>query len=150
MFYQTFVHEMILLVWFDQAIMNNIYNDKSLNSLLWLVCSWSYREWFPQLGIPGHYYDVKITSVLIAYSTVCSGADQRKHQNSASLAFVREIHRWMRKLFPFDYVIMERWVDIFYGVGPCHHLVSCYHRDGGSLASMEVPKYVNLSRTSDA
>ena len=27
------------------------------------------------------------------YSTVCSGADQRKHQSSASLAFVRGIHR---------------------------------------------------------
>ena len=27
-------------------------------------------------------------------SSICSGADQRKHQSSASLAFVREIHRW--------------------------------------------------------
>ena len=49
-------------------------------------------------------------------STVCSGADQRKHQSSASLAFVRGIHRWpvnsphigpvTRKMFPFDDVIM--------------------------------------------
>ena len=30
----------------------------------------------------------------IVYSTVCSGADQRRHQSSASLAFVRGIHRW--------------------------------------------------------
>ena len=29
------------------------------------------------------------------YSTVCSGADQRKHQSSAILAFVREIPRWL-------------------------------------------------------
>ena len=36
----------------------------------------------------------QITGVLIVYSTVCSGADQRKHQSSASLAFVRGIHRW--------------------------------------------------------
>ena len=45
-----------------------------------------------------------------------SGADQRKHQSSASLAFVRGIHRgpvnslhkWpvTRKMFPFDDVIM--------------------------------------------
>ena len=28
------------------------------------------------------------------YSTVCLGADQRKHQSSASLAFVWGIHRW--------------------------------------------------------
>ena len=59
----------------------------------------------------------KITSLTIVYSTVCSGADQRKHQSSASLAFVRGIHRspvksphkWpvTRKMFPFDNVIME-------------------------------------------
>ena len=30
----------------------------------------------------------------IVYSTVCSGADQRKFQNSVLLAFVRGIHRW--------------------------------------------------------
>ena len=28
------------------------------------------------------------------FTTVYSGADQRKHQSSASLAFVRGIHRW--------------------------------------------------------
>ena len=48
--------------------------------------------------------------------TFYSGADQIKHQSSASLAFVRGIHRWpvnsphkgpvMRKMFPFDDVIM--------------------------------------------
>ena len=37
----------------------------------------------------------QITSLMIVYSTVYSGADQRKHQSSASLAFVREIHRWL-------------------------------------------------------
>ena len=49
---------------------------------------------------------------------VYSGADQRKHQSSASLAFVQGIHRrpmnfshkWLvtRKNFPFDDVIMCR------------------------------------------
>ena len=58
----------------------------------------------------------KITSHTIVYSTVYSGTDQRKHQITASLAFVRGIHRWpvnsphkwpvMRKMFPFDHVIM--------------------------------------------
>ena len=58
----------------------------------------------------------QITSLTIVYSTVYSGADQRKHQSSASLAFVRGIHRgpvnsphkWpvTRKMFPFDDVIM--------------------------------------------
>ena len=47
-----------------------------------------------------HYNDVimgtipsQITSLTIVYSTVYSGADQRKHQSSVSLAFVRRIHR---------------------------------------------------------
>ena len=58
----------------------------------------------------------EITSLTIVYSTVYSDADQSKHQSSASLAFVREIHRgplnfphkWpvTRKMFPFDDVIM--------------------------------------------
>ena len=58
----------------------------------------------------------QITSLTIVYSTVYPGADQRKHQSSASLAFVRGFHRWSvnspfkgpvtRKIFPFDDVIM--------------------------------------------
>ena len=35
----------------------------------------------------------QITSLAVVYSIVYSGADERKHQNSASLAFVRGIHR---------------------------------------------------------
>ena len=35
----------------------------------------------------------QITSLAIVYSTVHSGEDQRKHQSSASLAFVQGIHR---------------------------------------------------------
>ena len=59
----------------------------------------------------------QITSLTIVYSTVCSFTDQKKHQSSASLAFVRGIHRWpvnsphkgtvTRKMFPFDDVIMK-------------------------------------------
>ena len=58
----------------------------------------------------------QITSLTIVYSTVYLCADQRKHQSSASLMFVRGIHRWpvnsphkgpvTRKMFPFDDVIM--------------------------------------------
>ena len=36
----------------------------------------------------------QITSLTIVYSSVYSGADQRKHQRSVSLAFVRGIHCW--------------------------------------------------------
>ena len=73
--------------------------------------------------LTGHYSDVimgvmapEITSLSIVYSAVYSGADQRKHQSSASMAFVRGIHRWpvnsphkwpvTWKKFPFDDVIM--------------------------------------------
>ena len=56
---------------------------------------------------------VKITSLTIVYSTVRSGADQRKHQSSTLLVFVLGIHgdsphKWpvARKMFPFDDVIM--------------------------------------------
>ena len=61
----------------------------------------------------------QITSLTVVYSDVYSGVDQRKHQSSASLAFVRGIHRgpmnfphkWpvTQKMFPFDDVIMWYW-----------------------------------------
>ena len=72
-----------------------------------------------------HYTDVmmttmayQITSLTVVYSTVYSDADQRKHQSSASLAFlcvgnspgpVNSPHKGpvMRKMFPFDDVIMS-------------------------------------------
>ena len=63
----------------------------------------------------------QITSLTVVYSIVYSGVNQRKHQSSASLAFVREIHRgpvnfphkWpvTRKMFPFDDVIMSWYND---------------------------------------
>ena len=47
-----------------------------------------------------HYSDIvmgaiasQITSLPVVYLTVDSGADQRKYQSSASLAFVRGLHR---------------------------------------------------------
>ena len=59
---------------------------------------------------------------IVYYSAVCSGADKKTHQNSASLAFVRGIHQWpvnsphkgpaTRKMFPFDDVIMHSVIAI--------------------------------------
>ena len=71
-----------------------------------------------------HYADVtiatiesQITSLAIVFSTVYLDTDHRKHQSSASLAFVWGIHRgpvnsphkWpvTQKMFPFDDVIMS-------------------------------------------
>ena len=82
--------------------------------------------WYPFLS--PHYCDVimgaiasTITSFAIVYSTVYSDVDQRKHQSSASLAFVWGIPRWpvnsphkwpvTRKMFPFDDVIL-RWISL--------------------------------------
>ena len=67
-----------------------------------------------------HYDDVimnaiasQITSLMIVYSTVYSDADQSKHQSSASLAFVRGIHR-------------DRWIPRTKGQlrGKCFHLMT--------------------------
>ena len=66
------------------------------------------------------YYDVimsamasQITSLRVVYSTVYSDADQRKHQSSASLAFVWGIHR-------------DRWIPRTKGQlrGKCFHLMT--------------------------
>ena len=71
-----------------------------------------------------HFNDVimsamasQITSVSSVCSAVCSDANHRKHQSSASLAFVRGIDRWpvnsphkgpvTWKTFPFGDVIMQ-------------------------------------------
>ena len=48
-------------------------------------------EWF--LGVYFPCFASQITSLTIVYSTVYSGADKKNYQISASLAFVREIHR---------------------------------------------------------
>ena len=85
------------------------------------------EPWYDcRIANEAHYSDVimsamasPITSLnlTIVYSTVYSGADQRKHQSSALLAFVRGIHRWpvnsphkgpvTRKMFPLDDVILN-------------------------------------------
>ena len=55
----------------------------------------------------------QITSLTVVYSTVYSDADQRKHQSSASLAFVWWIHR-------------DRWIPRTKGQlrGKCFHLMT--------------------------
>ena len=67
-----------------------------------------------------HYDDVimttmasQITSLTVVYSTVYSDVDKRKHQSSASLAFVWGIHR-------------DRWIPHTKGQlrGKCSHLMT--------------------------
>ena len=80
----------------------------------------------------------EITSLTIVYSSVYSGADQRQHQSSASLAFVREIHRWpvnsphkepvTRILFPFDDVIMLQNYPFSVPFLPLDFYGKCWHK----------------------
>ena len=90
----------------------------------------------------------QITSLSIVYLIVYSGTDIRKHQSSASLAFVWGIHRWLVnslhkgpitwKIFPFDDVIMELFMNAdntFYATALSHltppftfwHHLSCWN-----------------------
>ena len=81
-----------------------LYNGSSYFTINGL--QWRHNE---RDGVSNH-------GISVVYWTVCSGADQRKHQSSASLAIVRGIHRWQvnsphkgpvtRKMFAFDDVIM--------------------------------------------
>ena len=87
----------------------------------------------------GHYDDVimsaiasQMASLTIVYSIVYSGTGQRKHQSSASLAFVQGIHRGpvnsphkgpvTRKMFPFDDVIMN---SVLFKRNGNQHLIQC-------------------------
>ena len=99
----------------SQNSQSTVYNtDRSINTFLWIIYIWRV-----------YYYDVimslmasQITSLTIVYSTVYSVTDQRKHQSSASLAFVRGVHQGpgnsphkgpvTRKMFPFDDVIISK------------------------------------------
>ena len=90
-----------------------------------------------------HYDDVimsamasQITSLTFVYSSAYSGADQRKHQSSASLAFVRGIHRWpvnsphkgpeTWKMFPFNDVIMRDPIFVIAGLA-IHSCAICIY-----------------------
>ena len=78
-------------------------------------------DFMPWNVIATHYSDVIMTTMasqitsltVVYYSTVYSDADQRKHQSSASLAFVRGIHR-------------DRWIPRTKGQfrGKCFHLMT--------------------------
>ena len=105
----------------DLLFLCYLANELSNLPIWWLsklLCSFIY-----------HFSDVimgamasQIISLTIVYLTVYSGEDQRKHQSSASLAFVRWIHRWpvnsphkwpvTREMFSFDDVIMYPWDNI--------------------------------------
>ena len=107
----------------------------------WHICPvWSVLVSY-SIVVLKHYNDVimgaiasQITSLTMVYSIVYSDADQRKHQSSPSLAFVRWIHRgpvnaahkWpvTRKMFPFDDVIMKTFFYVHLSVYKSLHLLT--------------------------
>ena len=104
----------------DVLILFPLLEQRSRNQRdIWCQYSTAFCQWI------WNYYSAvimgtmapQITSLAIVYSTVYKSADQRKHQSSASLAFVRRIHRWpvnsphkgpvTLKMFSFDDVIIK-------------------------------------------
>ena len=121
--------------------MRSLSMRKYITNLKSSVLGWELTQ--PCIANRPHYIDVitgtmasQITSLTIVYSSVYSDADQRKHQSSASLVFVRGIHRWSvnsphnrpvtRKMVPFDDVIViKNWVYLMEYITPClwHYMI---------------------------
>ena len=91
--------------WYANGI-NILYRKKDIGSysmnikLLMHPAELNHQWDYDMNGYLYHYIDVimttmasLVTSLTVVYSTVYSEADQRKHQSSASLAFVWGIHR---------------------------------------------------------
>ena len=162
---KTYFHSWLRKVSFSFSQLNSHWN------IIWKLINSS-----PHCGayMCQHNHDVimramafQITSLTIVYSIVYSGTHQRKHESSASLAFVQGIHRrpvnfphkWpvTRKMFPFDDVIMVKCVSIGSdnGLSPVRcitwanaHLVSmniseiriCRLENGGHFVQGEMSK----------
>ena len=109
--------------WLGAERATGYYLHQSWPSLSMHTCIWVTNPRRANVETP-HYNDVKmgamasqITGLTIVYSNFYSGADQRKHQSSVSLAFVRGIYLWpvnsahkepvTQKMFPFDDAIMS-------------------------------------------
>ena len=78
----------------------------------------------------------QITSLTIVYSTICSGADQRKHQSPALLAFVRGIHRSYKANAFTCKAAYQYWFGPMvwnYGIGHIGQMGPCFLR--GSIPS---------------
>ena len=118
-----------ICLYFNESAMANSWSYGRIKGIISMHMSIIFFLRYTQLVVCNilhmlfHYDDVimgaiasQITSITIFYSIVYSDIDKRKHQSSASLAFVRGIHRgpvnsshkWpvTRKMFPFDDVIM--------------------------------------------
>ena len=98
------VHDESHVVWHTCTCSNTGKSGKALwSSMPPITCHFRFGRTirFVQCDVTQTHYNhvimtmiaSKISSLTVVYSIVYSGADQRKHQSSASLAFVRGIHR---------------------------------------------------------
>ena len=88
-------------VWHETHLPVHRYTVKACAKFVLMTRKWNTTKWNFNHAGNVHNSDVimsamasQITGVLIVCLNVCSVADQRKHQSSMSLAFVREIHWW--------------------------------------------------------
>ena len=118
-------HSLLALV-FTQLAFQNASKSNDLENIEMDTIPYSYSRWKigSQISVNltnvNHYNDVimsmiasQIISLAMVYSTVYSDSDQRKHQSTTSLAFVRGIHR-------------DRWIPRTKGQlrGKCFHLMT--------------------------
>ena len=97
----------------------------------------------------------QIISLTIVHSTVCSSADQRKHQSSTSRDFVSGIHRSpmnsphkgpvTRKLFPFDDVIMINLIFLMSDFQRLWLKLSCHEPYCDKFWLLLVPSFTRYS-----
>ena len=104
---------------YDESVIRHlchkVHYALSLILMIWSIQNFACHDNWAILACVKFWSDLIVifscTSVSIVCSTMCSGADQRKYQSLASLAFVRGIHRWMvdsrhkgpvtQKIYPF-------------------------------------------------
>ena len=135
--YQTYLHAIRLL---SEGV------DKGILCLLFRYRAITVTSQWARWGLKSP------ASPLFTYSAVYSGAVQRKHQSSASLAFVPEIHRGpvnsphkrpvTRKMFTFDDVIMAPKEDSLFG--PIINQVLCQWI-GSSLIEVKTCRLFDIS-----
>ena len=130
MYWTALYFHLTVIIFFNNGLVNLAIDGRNC---------WPHRE--KSTNGLHHYRDVivraiasQVTGVSMVCSTVYSGAVQRKLKSSASLAFVRGIHRWpvdsphkgpvTRKMFAFDEVIMRCCVVFWFSISQFYPYLS--------------------------
>ena len=118
-------NNLLYINWLERLFLIHFHNlPKAIASVFRIRCEQRTRKQATVFRFKSNHYNddimsamvSQITSPTIVYWTLYSSAEQRKHQNSASLAFVRGIHQRLvnslhrgpvtRKIFLYDDVTM--------------------------------------------